>query len=90
MTTSRSFLNQWGVGNDLFAGAIRAGGQAIAIVAHDGIGMDQASANIRLLAAAPSLLDALQVVRMSRGWSDMSLQLRALIDCALETAKEQP
>jgi hypothetical protein len=43
-------------------------------------------ANTVLMAAAPEMLDALQVVRMSRGWQEMSEQLQALVNAAIAKA----
>lgn len=43
-------------------------------------------ANARMIAAAPELLDALQVVRMSRVWHGMSEQLQELIKLAIAKA----
>lgn len=51
-TTSQRFLAQWGVGTDLFIGAIRDGDQCIALIARDGLTDEQAMQNARALEQA--------------------------------------
>jgi hypothetical protein len=47
---------------------------------------EEGRANARLVAAAPELLEALQLVRMSTGWQYLSDESRAVIDDALSKA----
>lgn len=51
-TTSEKFLAQWGVGTDLFIGAIRDGDQCIALIARDGLTDEQAMHNARAIESA--------------------------------------
>lgn len=44
---------------------------------------EEQEANARLIAAAPDLLEALKLTRMSRGWQYMSPETREIIDAAL-------
>lgn len=51
----------------------------------DGTGADEA--NARLIAAAPELLAALEVVRRSAAWSNLSLETQSLICAAIAKAE---
>lgn len=50
----------------------------------------QREANARLIAAAPELLAALSLVRMSAGWQYLSEESRAIIDAAISKATTKP
>lgn len=47
-------------------------------------------ANARLIAAAPDMLTALQIVQMSVGWQYMADETRALVTTALSKAGIEP
>ena len=53
------------------------------LAAHRRAKTDPWEANARLIAAAPDLQEALQIVRRSLCWQVMSADLRALVEAAL-------
>lgn len=44
-TSNKKFLGQWGVGTDIYLGAIHDGDQCIAIIAKDGLTIEEATSN---------------------------------------------
>lgn len=58
-------------------------GQPLDVCAMSNFDME---ANARLIAAAPDLLEALQLVRMSFGWQVLSDETKSVIDAAITRA----
>lgn len=51
-----------------------------------GTSTEREEADARLIAAAPDLMEALHVVRISVGWLAMTMETRALIEAAMAKA----
>lgn len=80
----------WQVG-DTWAGVTRfverLGQQPGYVAEARGSSPEERDANARLIAAAPELLAALEVVRRSAAWSNLSLETQSLICAAIAKAE---
>ena len=77
-TSSERFLSQWGVGTDLFIGAVRDGDQCIALIARDGLTDEQATSNAeRIVATLSQAAGVAELPAPNKIAHDLLIDLRA-------------